>query len=85
MAEDRLEDDGGKAHQGSREPRHGLDRFGPTHRYGTNLFDIFDHSWCRVPVTSWRWIPKLLVLGDLGFLTRRGEVRSFEATTRVVR
>lgn len=58
---------------------------GPAHRYGTSISDLYDHSWHRVPISSWRWIPKLSVLGDLGFLAGRDEIQRFGATARVVR
>lgn len=60
----RLPVDGGDdgVHQGLKvrdDPhRHGSNRIGLAHGFGTNLSDLFSHSWRRVPVSSRCWIPK---------------------------
>lgn len=63
--------------------RHGS-RNGLAHRFGTTFADLFAHSWRRVPVSSWRWIPKFALVGEPGYIARSGEVRRLGLGARVV-
>lgn len=89
LSKDQLAEGEGRANQEEKVPskpnRHGRSRYGLAHRYGTTLSDLYTHSWRRTPEASWRWIPKILALGEVGYLARRGEVRRLGSTARIVR
>lgn len=58
---------------------------GLAHRYGTALEDILNHSWRRIPSSEWIWIPKNVILGDLGFPARSHEIHRFGDLARRVK
>lgn len=54
-------------------------------RFGTSLPDLFSHSWRRIPTQEWHWIPKRVLLGELGFCASLRDIRRFGGKARVVR
>lgn len=39
--------------------------------FGRSITDLFTHSWRDEPISKWNWIPKLAVLGEVGFPAHR--------------
>lgn len=64
---------------------HGLSRDGPAHRYGTQLPDLYAHSWRQIPNASWLWIPKHGCVDELGFVAMESEVIRLGSWARTVR